>query len=285
MESSRRADRKILLAIDLSYQTYRAAAAHPMLTSRRVFTGGLYGFFMTFAKMVRETKATHVCFCMDTKPYLRSKTYPEYKLIRKKSADPELQLRQKESMSLVLQTLEDCGLETWAIQGFESDDLIAHCVNKYRHRFHMIYAGSNDSDLFQWLHIPNFAIYTKDLASVWTSAKLLKEQELTPAEFMLSTAITGTHNDVAGIMGVGPKTALKAIKDPGTMRNLRAIYSSVIDRNLDLIKLPHADFPFAATIPMHADKFNPRQLYRSLGQYDIDVTPTIVNAFEQLLVR
>ena len=31
-----------LLTVDLSYQTYRAAASHPMLTCGQVFTGGLY---------------------------------------------------------------------------------------------------------------------------------------------------------------------------------------------------------------------------------------------------
>ena len=67
---------RILVCVDLSYQVYRASAAHPMLTSRRVFTGGLYGFLQTFAKTVRETRATHVAFCQDCKPYRRSLEYP-----------------------------------------------------------------------------------------------------------------------------------------------------------------------------------------------------------------
>lgn len=274
--------RRILLGVDLSYQVYRASASHPMLTSRRTFTGGLYGFMMTFAKIVRETRATEVVICADRKPYVRSVTYPEYKQIRKKNADDELLKMFNQSMKLVTDILEDSGLVIWGIPGFESDDLIGHCVRKYRGRFDHIYAASNDSDLFQLLNAPNFSIYTKDIHSVITGASLMKTQGLTPDEYMLMTALTGTHNDIAGIDGVGPVTAKKALKDPALMRTLRSRHADVIDRNLGLIKLPHHLFPRSMPLPEQTREFYFRDLYKSLGHYDIDVTGSMVNAFEQL---
>src|SRR6188768_1899383 len=109
---------RVLLCVDLSYQCYRASAANPHLTSRRVFTGGLYGFLMTMGKMIRETRATDVAFCQDVKPYLRSKTYPEYKQLRKKAADEELLERHKESMPMILECLQICGVKPWGVPGF-----------------------------------------------------------------------------------------------------------------------------------------------------------------------
>jgi 5'-3' exonuclease len=277
--------RKILLAVDLSYQTYRAAAAHPMLTSRRVFTGGLYGFFTTIAKAIRETQATHVVFCEDRKPYLRSLEFSEYKAFRKRSADDELRKMQQQSMKLVRECLGDLGHVGWGLDGFESDDLVAHCVMKYRHRFDMIYAASNDSDLFQLLWAPNFGIYHQDIGGVMTGDKLMKAQGLTPDQFMLMTALTGTHNDLPGIKGVGIVTAKKAIFDPSQMRVLRDKHAEIIDRNLRLIKLPHAQFPPGATLPSYRGGFDERAMYRSLGRYDIDVTLSMVRAFEQIIVN
>jgi len=274
--------KRVLLAVDLSYQVYRATAAHPMLTSRRVFTGGLYGFFTTVAKIIRETKATHVVFCEDRKPYLRSLDFPLYKAFRKQSRDEELYKMQQQSMTLVKQTLLDIGHEGWGLDGFESDDLIGHCVMKYRHRFDMIYAASNDSDLFQLLWAPNFGIYSKGISEVMTGEMLMKNQGLTPDQFMLMTAITGTHNDVPGINRVGPVTAKQAIFDPGKMRELRAKHSDIIERNLKIIKLPHDRFPFETQLPKYRGGFDERAMYRSLGFYDIDTTMSMVRAFEQI---
>ena len=272
----------VLLCVDLSYQVYRAAAAHPMLTCRRMFTGGLYGFLQTFAKTVRETRATHVAFCQDRKPYVRSLEYPEYKQLRKKNANDDLLKMYTESMALVVGILEGAGLNLWGIDGFESDDLIGHCVMKYRHRFDKIYGASNDSDLFQLFWADNFYVYSKGITDVMDGKGLMAKHGLTPEQFMLATALQGTHNDIAGIPGVGIVTAVKAVKDIPLLRKYRDSHGDLIDRNLGLIKLPHAQFPKQACLPVTKTSFNDRALYRSLGRYDIDVTGSMVQAFEQI---
>lgn len=274
--------RRILLAVDLSYQVYRAAAAHPMLTSRRVFTGGLYGFLTTFAKIVRETKATHVVICKDSKPYKRSETYPEYKQLRKKSADDELLKMFNQSLKLVIEVLEECGLQIWGVEGFESDDLVGHCVHKYRHRFDHIYAASNDSDLYQLFWADNFSVYSKSITDTVNRQVLFDQTGLTPDQFMLSTALMGTHNDIAGITGVGKATSIKAVKDPSLLRKYRDSHGGIIDRNMELIRLPHAEFPRNTTMPELAHSFDRRTLYRCLSVYDIDVTASMIQAFEQI---
>jgi 5'-3' exonuclease len=253
-----------------------------MLTSRRTFTGGLFGFMTTFAKMVRETKATDVVFCQDRKPYLRSKTYPEYKQIRKKNRDDELLKMFNQSMSIVLGCLTDCGFEPWGVDGFESDDLIGFSAIKYRHRFDHVYAGSNDSDLFQLLWIPNFSIYSKSINECTSGKSLLEKTGLRPDQFSLMTALTGTHNDIAGIVGVGPVTAKKAVLEPSLMRQQREKHAAIIDRNMELIKLPHHEFPWSEPLPRWQGEFQVRDLYKSLGYYDIDVTNSMVHAFEQI---
>lgn len=274
--------KKILLAVDLSYQCYRASAAHPMLTCDDVFTGGLYGFLQSWAKTVRDTGATHVVFCQDRKPYLRSASYPEYKLLRKKNADDELLKMHKQSMRLILDLLDALEMPVWGIPGFESDDLIGFCALRYGSTYDFIYAASNDSDLYQLLHIENFRIYAKDMSTVMSGKRLWRERNLTAGDHMLLTALTGTHNDIAGIAGVGPVNAFKAIKDPAIMRAQREKHGALIDRNLELIRLPHDDFPHDVRMPSYRGGFDERLLYRLLGRYDIDCTASMLAAFEQI---
>jgi DNA polymerase-1 len=276
--------KKVLLCVDLSYQSYRASAANAKLTSRRIFTGGLYGFFMSFAAAVRETRATHVAICEDSKPYVRSEEYPDYKIFRARTADPVLKENHKVSMEMILDTLYECGINTWSVKGFESDDLIAHAVDIYEHRFDAIYAQSNDSDLYQLFDKENFHLYNDGMMKLWNGKRLAKELGITPQQYMMATALTGTHNDIEGIQGVGIKTALKALADASLMRKYRDSHGHIIDRNLQLIKLPHASFPRGERLPQHdAQQFNSRRLVRSLARYDIDTTSAMVNAFEQLL--
>lgn len=275
---------RVLLSVDFSYQVYRAAASHPdlMCMSTETFTGGLYGFMQSFSKTVRETQATDVVVCLDSKPYLRSRDYPAYKQLRKKGADDDLLRLYQASEPLVLDLLQTMGVPVWAEPGFESDDLTAALVQTQRSRYRSIYAASNDSDLYQLLNRPQFAVYRDSIANVVTAERLLASSGLTPAEFMLSTALQGTHNDIEGILGVGPKTAAKAVKDPAVMRKYRDSHGDVIDRNLALIKLPHHELPRSAAPPTRGGGFSARELYRWCSTYDIDCTLSMVNAFEQI---
>lgn len=220
--------------------------------------------------------------CQDRKPYLRSVAYPQYKQLRKKNADDELLLMFKESMPLVLDALEILGLPVWGVDGFESDDLIGHCVVQRRCRFDRIYAASNDSDLFQLLWCDRFFVYKDSIATVVTGATLMQKHGLTPAQFMLATALQGTHNDIEGIPGVGEARSVAAAKDPALLRKYQEQHKDLIARNLALIQLPHPQFPWSTPVPGRTQRFNAQALYRFCGRYDIDVTKAMLDSFEQL---
>lgn len=275
-------EKPVLLGVDLSYQIYRASAAFKMLSSGKTFTGGLYGFLITLAKTIRETGANRIVLCQDRKPYKRSETYPEYKQLRKKNRDDDLLDLYNESMPMVLDAMHDFGFPIWGLDGFESDDLMGHIVQQHRSRYSMIYAASNDSDLWQLLECEWFRVFSDGLASMMSRDLLMKKLQLTPAEFMLATALSGTHNDIAGIAGVGPGRSRAAIKDPALMRKYRDAHNDLIERNLALIRLPHPLFPRDEPIPLRMKSFNARALYRWCGKYDIEVTKSMLDAFEQL---
>jgi 5'-3' exonuclease len=275
--------KRVLLTVDLSYQSYRACASHPRLKSMDdVFTGGVYGFLTSVSKIIREAEATDLIVCQDSKPYKRSEIYPEYKQLRRKAADPELLRLHQETMPLLLEMLDELGVPVWGVPGFEYDDLAAHILQRYRNRFDFIYAASNDSDLFQLLGRRNFGIFrTSSKSDIMTGERLSRDFGLTPEQYMLSTALMGTHNDIAGIPGVGQVTAIKAAKDPSMLRRYRDGYADIIERNLRLIKLPHEEFPVDLPMPRRTQEFSPRALYRFCGRLDIDCTKSMHDAFLQ----
>lgn len=151
--------RPTLLVVDLSNQVYKAVASHQGLTSKRVFTGGLYGFLVSLCVAIKETHAHEVVIGGDSRPYIRSRDYPMYKKLRAKDPDDPILKAFQQSMGLVKDLCVELGLPIWMVPGFEYDDLIAHCIMKYRHRYGKIVAMSNDSDLYQLLWAKNFSIY------------------------------------------------------------------------------------------------------------------------------
>lgn len=280
-----------LLAVDLSNQTYRQAAAHQGLTSGKFFTGGLYGFLVAIAGAITRHGVTDIVLCQDMRPYVRSLLYPEYKALRQGKQDPVLRELQHETMDLVLVMADELGLPVWGVPGFESDDLIAHCVRRYGWRFAQVIGMSNDADLKQLLDHPRFALMSggKSDALHEGGDYAIGEggQVLTPAEYVDMLCLTGTHNEVGGLDGVGPVRGAAIVKDPVKWRAVLAQHMGMIARNRELIQLPHKqlerDGP--VVLPRATKPFDVRMLYRFAGRYDIDVTPRMAEAFEMVLPR
>ena len=207
---------------------------------------------------------------------------PANKQLRKKNRDEDLLKLYLESQPIITAAIEEIGLPMIGVEGFESDDCIGWLVRQQRHRYQAIYAASNDSDLFQLFWCPWFKVLKtdiKDCVDYWRIAN--GPLGMSPDEFMLSSALQGTHNDIEGIPGVGPVTAYKAVKNAGEMRKLRERWGEVIDRNLSLIKLPHPEFPHIS-LPRAAASFDARSLYRFCSRFDIQVTKSMIDSFDQI---
>lgn len=282
---------RVLLAVDLSNQVYRAAAAHQTLTSRDTFTGGLYGFLVSVCSAVLKVGATELVLCRDLKPYVRSQLYPDYKALRQETRDPELKALADTSMQQVLDLAAALGIPVWGVPGFESDDLIGHAVRRYGWRYQMVVAMSNDADLMQLFAHPRFALLRGGkeggLQRALPTGRFVVDGKVTatPEEYVHMLCLMGTHNEVAGLPNVGPVRAAAMVQDPVKWRRAQAEHAELLARNRQLIALPHAQLEQAGRValPRATRPFTPRDLYRFAARYDIDVTPRMTEAFEQVL--
>lgn len=276
---------RVLLAVDVSNQAYKAAASYPGLSSSGRFTGGLYGFLAALQKAISVVGATDIVICEDRKPYRRSTLYPEYKSLRQTTRDPDLYENAQYSIKLIKELLEVTGWPLWSIPGFESDDLVAHAATKYRHRYSKVIAMSNDSDLYQLFKHHNFGIY-KGKKGLYTRKDYDLEFKGMPLEHLpFALALMGTHNEVEGVRGIGIVTAIGIVNSPFKMRAALDQHKDTVERNLQLISLPHKEFPFGETIPAYTREYVERNLLRYCGRYDIELTRSMCEAFEQIGMR
>lgn len=280
---------RVLLIVDHRNLIYRATNVHGSLFSGRTFTGGVFGFLSLMLRAVRDTEATHVVVATDTRPYLRSALFPAYKGDRdkrKESRDLEDMLKKAaQSAALIEQLLHVLDIPLWSCRGLEYDDLCAWAVRRYAARFDSIVAVTNDSDLYQLFDVPQFAVYKgAGKGGLYTRQSFVREYgELTSDQWVLFLSMTGTHNAVPGIHGIGPARARKVLSDAKALRAmLTGEHARMIIRNRALIELPYADMPAQLPFKTKRHEISVPDFVRWCARYEIQATAVIADAVHEL---
>lgn len=269
-----------LLIVDFSNTLMRSLAVNSKLSFNNQSTGGFYGVVSQLVSRIIEGSPTHIVFCMDTKPYKRSEVYPEYKQNRKNK--PHWYPSIPHNKEILLQFLDLCKIPVLSEVGLEADDLIAKLVKHYAPLFNYISILSNDDDLFQLLDYSNVTLL-RSKTSV-TKANFKDEYPgLDPQDWIYVTAMTGTHNNVSGIPGCGPKTALKWAlqRKLGIFEEKVVKNKELIEQNIKLIQLPYGNDYTLSDFDLTVPHFPERPIMRYLYRYGVQYTKRMSDAFYQ----
>lgn len=180
-----------------------------------------------------------------------------------------------------------CAFPTWSIKGFESDDLIGHVVVRDRHRYNLIVAQSNDSDLGQLFWHERFRIHkgvdkkSKRAIILDRAAFFADKLNITPDQYVKALSYSGTHNDVEGVYNIGAVKSAKAVLDAEKWRAAVRDHGPMLARNEALIRLPHAEFPGNEPIPKNV-RVNRQAFTRFLARYNIQPTTAMLDAVAQI---
>lgn len=276
--------KNVLLCVDYNNVLFRATATHLSLTSDSRFTGGLYGFIKHLTYCVNEVGATHVVICKDSPPYLRRQAYPGYKGNRAHSDDTMFQ-KAMASKPLIDSFIEHMGLSVWELKGYEADDMMALACTQFSGTFDEVVLVTNDSDLYQFLEFENVSLF-KGKSGRYSYSEFNDEfPTIQPRDWALVSALVGTHNEVVGIKGVGPKTAIKYVNDRRLLADCYLQNKELIDNNCELIHLPHPTLeghPFVACLVASKARYEYREMVRWLGFYEITMAPFMKDAFEAI---
>ena len=180
-------------------------------------TNAVYGFSGFLCSLLEQTAAEHVAVAFDESlsSSYRNEIYPEYKANRD-PAPEEL----KRQFSWARAVAEAMGLQCYADDRYEADDLIGTLAEYWRARGHPICVVTSDKDLAQLVGEQD---YWWDFSrNQKLNAKQLTEKfGVMPEQMADYLALTGDSVDnIPGVPGVGPKSASALLGHFGSLDTL-----------------------------------------------------------------
>ncbi len=211
--------------IDSNSVIHRAFHALPPLKNKNgEVVNAVYGFLLVLFKLLKELKPKYFVACFDLpEPTFRKKVFEEYKAQRKKAPD-ELY----NQIPMVKKVLKAFNVPIFEMAGYEGDDLIGTLTNsltkgKEDGVKNIVVSGDldnlqliNENTFVYFLNkgVKNGLIYDKKMISE-------KFEGLTPEQLVDYKGLRGDVSDnIPGVKGIGEKTALKLIKEFGSIENM-----------------------------------------------------------------
>jgi 5'-3' exonuclease len=205
---------------------------------------------------VRHLQPEHIVFTWDSRRSYRRDRYPDYKGNRPSRHELTEEERWLLDISYIQfgelrrRVLPELGFKNNFIStGLEADDLIASITQNQKNAEKQIVIVSSDKDLFQLLG-PNISMFNPFTKRMTTNKSFTKEYGIPPEKWGLVKAVGGCASDnVAGINGIGEKTAIKWIRGllPSHYKKYHSIVSNdgkaIIKRNKALVVLPFEGTP------------------------------------------
>lgn len=224
---------KKMLIIDGNSLVNRAYYALPPLTNREgIHTNGIYGFLTMLFKVREDIAPDYFAVAFDLKaPTFRHKEYKEYKAGRKKMP-PEL----AEQVEPLKEILDALGIYRMELEGFEADDLIGTVTKLAEGNNCHTYIVSGDKDVLQLVSEVTTVMITKKGISqieIYDPQKVIEEFEV-PVEAMIDLkGLMGDSSDnIPGIPGVGIKTAIKLLKEFGSIDRIIEEQNKISNKKL-----------------------------------------------------
>lgn len=223
MSNKNNEEKKTLFLLDGHSLTHRAFYALPLLTNDEgEYTNAVFGFVRMLFSLTDEWNPDRMIITFDKKaPTFRHEEYEEYKAGRKKM--PEELVPQ---IPLLQETIEKLKIPMLAKEGFEADDLLGTLSKKAAEDGYMVYIVTGDRDALQLVSENVNILYTRkgisDLVK-FDLDKVMEKYELPPEKLIDRKGLMGDSSDnIPGVPGIGKKTALKLLKEFGSMEEILA---------------------------------------------------------------
>ena len=213
----------LLDAYALIYRAYYALIRNPRINSKGMNTSAIMGFVNTLNEVLTKENPTHIAVAFDPSgPTFRHEAYPEYKAQREEC--PEDIKKSVPIIKKILNAWNICILEE---KGYEADDIIGTVALKAGEKGFLTYMLTPDKDYGQlvrenvFMYRPKFGNTGYDILGV---EEIKQKYDLsTPLQVIDLLGLMGDASDnIPGCPGVGEKTAIKLIKEYGSIENLVA---------------------------------------------------------------
>ncbi len=220
-------------------------------------TKATYVFSQQLISLIRGHAPDYLAIAMDgpTDKLKRRAEFPQYKVTRKPMPEdlpPQL--------DRIMQVAEALDIPILQVQGYEADDVIATLAQKYAGKDKQIVMVSRDKDLDQVV-TDNVTLYDPMTDQMMGPDELVEQKGYTPDKAVDVQALTGdTSDNIPGVPGIGPKTAVKLIDEYGSAEaviehadELSAKLQKNIRKHADDIRLARSLITLERNVPMDVD--------------------------------
>ncbi|HHT65333.1 MAG TPA: DNA polymerase I [Clostridiales bacterium] len=215
--------KKTVMLIDGNSLLHRAFYAIPILSNKKgIYTNAVYGFLNMLFKVIQDYKPYSLAVAFDRKaPTFRHLAYEDYKGTRQKA--PEELVPQ---FDLIREVLLQMGIPIFELDGYEADDILGTASQSCGNQEHHVLLVTGDKDALQLVSENTEVLLTrKGISDIhrYDEGELTKEFGLTPEQLIDMKGLMGdTSDNIPGVPGIGPKTAIKLLKEYGTLENVLA---------------------------------------------------------------
>ncbi len=204
----------------MAYRAFHALPVENFQSSKGQPTNAIYGFASMIVNLIASESPTHIAVAFDvSRKTFRTELFPDYKATR--SATPD---EFRSQMSYLYELVTAMGIEHFAIEGFEADDILATLSTEAEKEGFEVLICSGDRDSFQLVTKNITVLYPKKGVTEMnrmTPAAVKEKYGLTPTQYPDFAALRGDPSDnLPSVPGVGEKTATKWIQDFGSLQKL-----------------------------------------------------------------
>ncbi len=241
---SENSKKPILLLVDGHSLAFRSFYAFSKgidggLTTKEGFpTSVTYGFLKSLLDNCKNISPEGVCITFDTeKPTFRHELDPNYKANR--DVAPDVFFQDIEQLEIILE--KSLNLPIFKSPGYEADDLLGTIANDASSKGWCVNILSGDRDLFQlvddqkdiYVLYMGGGPYAKSGNPTLMNENGVKEKlGVEPERVVDLKALTGDSSDnIPGIKGVGPKTAINLLKENDTLDGIYQALDKIQQNN------------------------------------------------------
>lgn len=287
---------KTWLILDVHYLCHRAFHTTQGLSHKDIPTGVIFGFLKSITALKDEFNTDRIAFCFEHPTLYRRDVYPPYKRKRHTTERTEEEVEAYHVLAVQIAELRRRYLpkigfkNIFRYRGMESDDIMAEIARSSECDEEVILVTA-DQDMFQCL-MSNVTMYSPTNRQLMTQEKFSSQYGIPPQKWAMVKAIAGcTSDEVAGIPGVGEKTAIKYINRQLSHESkaYQAITSregkEIVRRNRPLVELPYKDCPTPRLVEDEVSVEGWKEVCEVLGMRSIAAAPPIATRRRMARVR
>ncbi len=210
----------LLDAYALIYRAYYAFIKNPRFNSKGMNTSAILGFVNTLEEVLKKETPTHIAVVFDPSgPTFRHEAYEQYKAQREETPEDI-----RKAVPIIKEVVEAYHIPVLQVAGFEADDVIGTLAKKAAAVGYDVYMMTPDKDYGQLVSDHIFMYRPKHSGGfeIMGPEEVKAKFDLDSHEQVIDLlGLMGDASDnIPGCPGVGEKTAVKLLKEFGSIENL-----------------------------------------------------------------